>query len=54
MSFFTLAVITGLCLVFTPFRGYGVALLLYLYPLMSIGILLFAGIAYYLFKEKYR
>ena len=56
MMFITLAVTTVLFLLFPPTRIYAVictGLLLYLYPFLTIGILLAAGIAYYYFREKF-
>ena len=50
MTFITLAVITALCFVFAATRKYGVVgsgLLLYFQPVLAIGVLILAGIAYY-------
>ena len=54
MSFVTIVVLTALCLAFPPTRMYGVigtGLLLYLYPLWTLGVLALAGIAFYLIKN---
>ena len=56
MLFITLAVTTVLFLLFPPTRLYAVidmGLLLFLYPFLTIGILLLAGVAYYYFREKF-
>lgn len=57
MSFITLVVLIALCLAFPPTRIYaviGTGLLLYIYPLMTLGVLLFAGIAYFLIQNHRR
>ena len=56
MLFITLAVTTGLFLLLPPTRLYAVidmGLLLYLYPFLTIGLLLIAGVAYYYIREKF-
>ena len=56
MTFITLAVITALCFVFAATRKYGVVgtgLLLYFQPVLAIGVLLLAGIAYYYYRRKF-
>ncbi len=56
MFLITLVVITLLCLIFPSTRIYsviGMGLLLFLYPLVFIGVLLLAGIAYYYLQEKF-
>ena len=56
MTFITLAVITALCFVFASTRKYGVVgtgLLLYFQPIVAIGVLLLAGIAYYFYRRKF-
>jgi len=50
MAFFTVAVISALCLVLASTRKYavlGAGLLLYFYPFPTLGLLAVAGIAYY-------
>jgi len=50
MAFFTVAVMSALCLVLASTRKYavlGAGLLLYFYPLPTLGLLVVAGIAYY-------
>ena len=56
MTFITLAVITALCFVFSSTRKYGVigsGLLLYFQPIVAIGVLLLAGIAYFIYRRKF-
>jgi LPXTG-motif cell wall-anchored protein len=56
MTFITLAVITALCFAFAATRKYGVVgtgLLLYFQPIVAIGVLLLAGIAYYFYRRKF-
>ena len=55
MAFFTVAVISALCLVLASTRKYavlGAGLLLYFYPLPTLGLLAVAGIAYYYFHRR--
>lgn len=55
MLFITLAVTALLFLLIPATRLYAVidiGLLLFLYPFLTIGILLLGGIAYYYYKEK--
>ena len=50
MAFFTVAVISALCLVLASTRKYavlGAGLLLYFYPFPTLGLLAAAGVAYY-------
>ena len=50
MAFFTVAVISALCLVLASTRKYavlGTGLLLYFYPFPTLGLLAVAGITYY-------
>jgi len=57
MSFITVAVITALCLAFAATRKYGVVgtgLLLYFQPILTIGVLLLAGIAYFYIRKHNR
>ena len=54
-TFFTLAVLTGLCFAFKPLRGYGVALLALLllgYPAGGWALLVLAVITYLYLKRK--
>jgi hypothetical protein len=56
MTFITLAVITALCFVFASTRKYGVVgtgLLLYFQPIVAIGVLLLAGIAYFIYRRNF-
>jgi hypothetical protein len=56
MTFITLTVITALCFVFASTRKYGVVgtgLLLYFQPIVAIGVLALAGIAYYFYRRKF-
>jgi hypothetical protein len=55
MSFFTVTVISALCLVLASTRKYavlGAGLLLYFYPFPTLGLLAAAGIAYYLYHRR--
>ena len=57
MTFITVAVITALCLAFAATRKYGVVgtgLLLYFQPYPTVGVLLMAGLAYYLYRKQHR
>jgi hypothetical protein len=57
MAFFTVAVISALCLVLASTRKYavfGAGLLLYFFPVPTIGVLALAGIAYYLYRKHQR
>jgi hypothetical protein len=56
-SFLTVAVVTALCLLLPVTRKYGVVgtgLLLYFQPYPTVGVLLIAGIAYYLYRKQHR
>ena len=56
MTFITVAVITGLCLVFSSTRKYGVVgtgLLLYFEPYQTIGVLLLAAVVYIYLKRRH-
>ena len=55
MFFITLVVITAVCFLLPTTRLYGIIgamLLLYFYTYLTIGILLLAGIAFYLHRRK--
>lgn len=55
MSFFTLAVLTVFCLVLRPLQGYGVlgvALLLYLAPLLTLTLLGIGAGGYLLWRKQ--
>jgi hypothetical protein len=57
MTVITLVVLAALCLVFPPTRIYSViltGLLLYIYPYVTLGVLLVSGIAYYQFRKHQR
>ena len=57
MAFFTVAVISALCLVLASTRKYavfGAGLLLYFQPFKTIGVLALAGIAYYFYRKHQR
>jgi hypothetical protein len=50
MAYLTLVLLTGLCFVFPPAWIYavlGAGALLYLYPLLTLGVLLAGGVALY-------
>ena len=50
MAFVTLAVLTALCLLLASTRKYSIflaGLLLYFYPLLTLGVLAVAGIAFF-------
>ena len=54
MAFFTVAVISALCLLLPVTRVYGVigaGILLYFYPFPTIGILLTGGAAFFYFHK---
>ena len=54
MSYFTVAVISALCLLLPVTRVYGIigaAILIYFNPVPSIGILLIGGITYFTYKR---
>jgi hypothetical protein len=54
--FLTAAVLTALCFAFSSTRKYGVfgtGTLLYFQPILTIGVLLLAGIAYYFYRRKF-
>ena len=54
MAFFTVAVISALCLILPVTRVYGVlgaGTLVYFYPFPTLGILLIGGVAYYYFHK---
>ena len=55
MTFVTVAVITALCFVFASTRKYGVigtGLLLYFQPLLAVGVLAVAGVAYFYLHRR--
>jgi hypothetical protein len=55
MTFVTVAVITALCFVFSSTRKYGVigtGLLLYFQPLLAVGVLAVAGVAYFYLHRR--
>lgn len=55
MAFFTVAVMSALCLVLASTRKYavfGAGLLLYFYPFPTLGLLAVAGIAYYYIHRR--
>ena len=55
MTFITVAVITALCFVFASTRKYGVigtGLLLYFQPILAVGVLAVAGIAYFYLHRR--
>lgn len=55
MTYFTVAVISALCLLLASTRKYsviGMGMLLYFYPVITIGVLLLAGIAYFIYRRK--
>ena len=55
MAFFTVAVISALCLVLPMTRVYGLlgaAILIYFFPFLTLGILLSGGVAYFYFFHK--
>ena len=57
MAFFTVAVVSALCLVLASTRKYavfGAGLLLYFHPLKTIGLLALAGIAFYFYRKHQR
>jgi len=57
MAFFTVAVISALCLVLASTRKYavfGTGLLLYLYPFSTLGVLVLAGITFYFYRKHKR
>jgi len=54
MAFFTVAAISALCLLLPVTRVYGVigaGILLYFYPVPTIGILLTGGAVFYFFHK---
>jgi len=54
MAFFTVAAISALCLLLPVTRVYGVigaGILLYFYPIPTLGILLSGGAAFYFFHK---
>ena len=54
MAFFTVAVISALCLILPMTRVYGLVgagILLYFFPVPTIGILLICCAAYYFFQK---
>ena len=55
MAFFTVAVISALCLLLPVTRVYGVigaGILLYFYPFPTLGILFTGGAAFFYFSHK--
>ena len=55
MTFITVAVITALCFVFASTRKYGVigtGLLLYFQPILAVGVLAIAGVAYFYLHRR--
>jgi len=57
LAFVTLAALTALCLLLASTRKYSIflaGLLLYFYPLTSLGVLLIGGIAYYFYRRYQR
>ena len=57
MAFFTVAVISALCLVLASTRKYsvfGTGLLFYFYPLSTLAVLALAGIAFYFYRKHKR
>ncbi len=56
MTFITLAVLSGLCLVMSSTRKYAIfiaGLLLYFQPFKTLGVMAFAGIAYYFYRRYF-
>jgi hypothetical protein len=55
MAFITIADVTALCLLLPVTRIYGVigvGILLYFRPVLSLGVLALAGIAYYFYRRS--
>ena len=55
MAFFTVAVISALCLLLPVTRVYGVigaGILVYFHPVPTLGILLIGGVSYFYFFHK--
>ena len=55
MTYFTVAVISALCLLLPVTRVYGITgagILIYFYPVPTIGILLISGLAYFYLFHK--
>jgi hypothetical protein len=56
MTYFTVAVISALCLLLPVTRVYGIigaGILVYFYPVPSIGLLLLGGIAFYFYRRTF-
>ena len=54
MTYFTVAVISALCLLLPVTRVYGVigtGILVYFHPFPTLGILLLGGVAFYFFHK---
>ncbi|MHC4799671.1 MAG: hypothetical protein ACYTF1_23805 [Planctomycetota bacterium] len=54
MTYFTVAVISALCLLLPVTRVYGIVgagILTYFFPVPTLGILLLGGAAYYYFRK---
>ena len=54
MAFFTVAVISALCLILPMTRVYGLlgaGILIYFFPFLTLGILLISGTAFYFFHK---
>jgi len=54
MTYFTVAVISALCLLLPVTRVYGIigaGILVYFHPVPTIGILLLGGIAFYFYRR---
>ena len=54
MTYFTVAVISALCLLLPVTRVYGIigaGILVYFHPFPTIGILLLGGIAFYFYRR---
>jgi hypothetical protein len=54
MTYFTVAVISALCILLPVTRVYGIigaGILVYFHPFPTLGILLIAGIAFYFYRR---
>jgi hypothetical protein len=55
VSFFSLAFLTGLCLVIRPLQGYaviGLALMFYLWPIPTTGLSLLSAVTYLFWRYR--